>query len=76
MINNTFVIIFIILPIDLPISKVSDRHHSSYSAAQWDRLRSGYKPFVERTAFVGFHMGKPNISKPLDRNNALHCFTH
>src|SRR5262245_39112927 len=58
------------------ISEVADRYQGSDSAAQWHRLWSGAKPFVERTALVGFHMGKSNVAKPLDRQNTRHGFSH
>ena len=59
-----------------PIREVANGYHGSNRAAQWYGLRSGHKPFVERAALVGFHMGKRNVAKVLDRQNAAHRFTN
>src|SRR6266545_23199 len=59
-----------------PISKVTHRYYGSNRAAQWYGLRSDGKPFVERAALVGFHVGESDVAKALDWQNAPDRFTH
>jgi uncharacterized lipoprotein NlpE involved in copper resistance len=46
-----------------PISKILNRHHGSYRAAERHGLRGYSKPFVKRATFIGLYMGKANITK-------------